>query len=58
MTAADINFALLDHKMFGGKDLSGEFPELGQSALYCTTEIHSKDSIDQLVNALKEIVVR
>ena len=26
-TAADINKALLDHKIFGGKDLSKDFPE-------------------------------
>ena len=34
-------------EIFGGHDLSGDFPELGQSALYCVTEAHSKQiSID------------
>jgi glycine dehydrogenase subunit 1 len=55
-TAAEINRALLDRNIFGGKDLSGEFPELGQSALYCVTEVHTKEDIDTLVEALKEVV--
>ena len=28
-------------RIFGGKDLSAEFPALGQSALYCVTEVHT-----------------
>lgn len=55
MTVADINEALLGYEIFAGVDLSLEFPELGQSALYCFTEVHNKASIDRLVNALKEI---
>jgi glycine dehydrogenase subunit 1 len=55
-TVADINQALLARGIFGGKDLSDEFPELGQSALYCVTEVHTQDDIDRLVAALKEVV--
>jgi glycine dehydrogenase subunit 1 len=55
-TAAEINKALLAREIFGGKDLTKEFPELGNSALYCVTEVHAKDDIDRLVNALKEVV--
>ncbi len=33
-TAAEINRRLLAKGIFGGKDLSREFPELGQSALF------------------------
>ena len=55
-TVAEINQALLAREIFGGKDLTGEFPELGQSALYCVTEVHTKDDIDRLVGALKEVV--
>jgi glycine dehydrogenase subunit 1 len=55
-TVAEINRALLDREIFGGKDLSGEFPELGQSALYSFTEIHTKSDIDRLAKALKEVV--
>lgn len=55
-TVADINKALLDFKILGGKDLSFDFPEMGQSALYCVTEIHTQEDIDKLVYALKGVV--
>ena len=55
-TTADINKALLDYEIFAGVDLSLEYPDLGQSALYCFTEVHNRASIDRLVHALKEIV--
>ncbi len=55
-SVADINAALLERRIFGGKDLSAWFPALGQSALYCVTEMHTKDDLDALVGALKEIL--
>jgi len=55
-TVAEINKALLDHKIFGGKDLSKDFPEMGQSALFCVTELHSKEDIDMLADALASVV--
>lgn len=55
-TVAEINRKLLDFEIFGGKDLSKEFPELGNSALYCITEIHMKSDIDRLVDALKKLL--
>lgn len=51
-TVAEINKELLAYKIFGGKDISGEFPMLGQSALFCVTEIMTKEDIDKLVYAL------
>ena len=53
-SVAEINAALLAEGIFGGKDLSSEFPEYGQSALYCVTEIHGKKEIDRLVDSLAE----
>ncbi|MFJ8235643.1 aminomethyl-transferring glycine dehydrogenase subunit GcvPA [Ureibacillus sp. NPDC094379] len=58
LTVAEINAKLLEHKVFGGKDLSLEFPEYGQSALYCVTEVHTKEDIDRLVSALSKIVTQ
>lgn len=55
-TVKEINKELLGKGIFGGKDLSEEFPELGQSALYCVTEIHFKEDIDLLVDELKSIL--
>ena len=55
-TVEEINKKLLEKGIFGGKDLSKDFPELGQSALYCVTEIHLKEDIDMLVDSIREIV--
>ena len=55
-TVREINSALLDRQIFGGLDLSEALPELGQSALYCITEVITKDEIDGLVDALREIL--
>lgn len=55
-TVAEINRALLSKGIFGGKDISAEFPAFGQSALYCVTEIHTCGDLDCLAAALTEIV--
>jgi glycine dehydrogenase subunit 1 len=55
-TVAEINASLRAAGIFGGKDLSADFPELGPSALYCVTEVHTEEDIEQLVSALKEAV--
>jgi glycine dehydrogenase subunit 1 len=57
-TVAEINKDLLDRGIFGGKDLSGELPAFGQSALYCVTEIHAREDLDRLADALREVVAR
>ena len=57
-TVAEINAALREHGIFGGKDLSADFPELGQCALYCVTEIHTQNDIDRLTEALREEIAR
>lgn len=49
---------LLKHKVHGGKDVSKEFPELGETALYCVTEIHTKRDVDSLANALQHVLRR
>jgi glycine dehydrogenase subunit 1 len=52
--AEEVNKVLLTHGYQGGKPLKAEFPELGESALFCVTEMHTKKDIDGLVAALKE----
>ncbi|MFT4769080.1 MAG: glycine dehydrogenase subunit 1 [Glaciecola sp.] len=54
-SVVQINQALLARGIFGGIDLSSDFPELGNSALLCVTEIHTQDDIDRLITALTEI---
>ena len=50
-----INKALLERKILGGLDLSKSFPELGNSALYCVTELHSEADLQQLAKSLREV---
>jgi glycine dehydrogenase subunit 1 len=57
-TVAEVNQALLARGIFGGKDLSLEFPALGQSALYCVTEAHTQEDIDRLVASLEEVITK
>jgi len=55
-TVNHVNKVLLKRGIFGGKDISHEFPELGQSALTCVTEVHSQADIDRFADELKEIL--
>lgn len=52
---SEINEKLLAKGIFGGRDLSDDFPELGQSALFCVTEKVTRGDIEKLVVALGEI---
>jgi glycine dehydrogenase subunit 1 len=53
-TVAEVNRALRERGIFGGKDLSREFPTLGDAALYCVTEVHTRADIDRLAVAVEE----
>jgi glycine dehydrogenase subunit 1 len=55
-SVAEINRGLRDRGIFGGKDLSAEFPELDKSALYCVTEVHTQADIERLATALEEVL--
>jgi glycine dehydrogenase subunit 1 len=49
-----VNEQLLKEGIYGGLDLSASFPELGGAALFCVTEVHKKEDIDRLVEALSD----
>jgi glycine dehydrogenase subunit 1 len=51
-----VNAKLLQRGIQGGICLHDQFPELGQSALYCATECHTHEDIDRLVAAIREIL--
>jgi glycine dehydrogenase subunit 1 len=55
-TVREINQGLFGRGIFGGVDLSDQFPKLGQSALYCITETHTQQDIDTLVDSLREVI--
>jgi len=47
---------MLFYGVHGGKNIAKEFPELGETALYCVTEINSKHDIDRLACVLGEVL--
>ena len=55
-TVSQVDDALRAHGIFGGKDISGETSGLGQSALYCVTEMHTAEDIRRLAAALEEVL--
>ena len=55
-TVSDVNDQLIKSGIQGGLDLSKLFPELGQTALYCFTEMHSHEDIDMLADKLRHII--
>lgn len=55
-SVAEINAALLERGIFGGKDLGGDFESLAGCALFAVTERHTKNDIDRLVSELGEIL--
>lgn len=55
-SAEAIHKGLLKKRIHGGKYIGREFPQLGETALYCVTEVHSKAHIDLLVSALSEVM--
>ena len=56
LKAGDINKKLLHAQVHGGKDISKEFPEMGQTSLYCVTETHSREEIERLRDGLEEVL--
>src|SRR5436305_5868641 len=48
----EINNRLLDKKMIGGFPLKKFYPELGNAALWCCTELNTREQIDASVEAV------
>lgn len=55
-TVQEINKKLLGYRIFGGKDISKDFPALGQSALYCVSEMTTTLEIENLAEALANVI--
>lgn len=56
ITAREVHEELLKRGLHGGRILTDEFSQFGESMLLCVTEIHTKAVIDELVSAINEIV--
>lgn len=55
LTIEKFNRKLLKCGIQGGRPVRKEFPELGETAILCTTEVHTKEDIDKLVEAAAKI---
>jgi glycine dehydrogenase subunit 1 len=51
-----INQKLLEHDIFGGINISDKFMDLENTAMFCITEIHTKEDIDRLCQTLESII--
>jgi glycine dehydrogenase subunit 1 len=49
-----INSRLLGHKIVGGFPLKKFYPELGNAALWCCTELTTRSAIDTVCGLLSE----
>jgi glycine dehydrogenase subunit 1 len=56
VTAQQVHEGLLQRDLHGGRILTEEFPALGESMLFCVTEVHAKETIDELIQSIEEIV--
>jgi glycine dehydrogenase subunit 1 len=54
--ASKVNSRLLSKGIHGGRVLTADFPDLGESSLLCVTETTSQESIDLLSEKLEEIL--
>jgi glycine dehydrogenase subunit 1 len=55
-TAKRVHKGLMKRNLHGGRILNNDFPELGESMLLSVTEMHTKETMDELVEAVGEIV--
>jgi len=55
VSADEVARRLAERGILGGASLTGPYPELGESALFCVTELHTRDDIDRLAFELAEI---
>jgi len=53
--AADVNKRLREQGIIGGYDLGRDYPQLEQHMVFAVTEVNTRESIDRLVGALREV---
>ncbi|MHA2084385.1 MAG: aminomethyl-transferring glycine dehydrogenase subunit GcvPA [Candidatus Thorarchaeota archaeon] len=58
VSAQRIHEALLSQNIHGGKILTKEFPEFGETMLFCVSELHEKEVIEELVKTIKTTMAK
>jgi glycine dehydrogenase subunit 1 len=51
---SEVTSELQANQIQAGIPLKKDFPEFGETSLFCVTEMHTKKQIDMLVSVLKE----
>jgi glycine dehydrogenase subunit 1 len=54
-SAADMNKRLREQGIIGGYDLGRDYPQLEQHIVLAVTEVNTRESIDRLVRALRQV---
>ena len=52
----EVHEELLKRNIHGGFIVTDYYPDLGDNMLFCFTELHSRDDIDELVSSLNDIM--
>ena len=55
-SVGEVNRGLLDHGVFGGRDLSVDYPRARAERALLLHEVHTRADIDRLVAALREVL--
>ena len=58
VSAQRIHEALLAQNIHGGRILTKDFPEFGEAMLFCVTELHEKEVIEELVKTINAIIAK
>lgn len=55
VSPASVNSGLWEQGIIGGYELGRDYPQLGDCLLLCVTEMNTRDEIDRLIRALRDI---
>lgn len=56
ISAEEARSKLLTRGIHAGGSIETEFPSLGDTSLWCVTELHTEEDIDWLINSLEDIL--
>lgn len=56
LTAENIHANMLRHNVHGGRILKDHFPEFGESALYCVSELQKPEILERAAKIMKDVI--
>ncbi len=58
MTVENLHAKMLEYNVHGGRILKHHFPELGESALYCVSELHTQEALEEAARIMRSVLRR